>query len=470
MRLLHVLMAAAIMALSVCASAHAEPLYNSTTADVMCPPSWLGSKEDPGTFGCGLVISMAPIAGRGFVQIADVQQLLGQPQVQIFCPGDPKADSTKLESGAVVILPRPLDPIRRPDVTNTLIRDAMRRVYAQCPVQNAFGRPAMGFIQIAAPILPGGNLAVIAEVSNFGMGVWWKDVFGPPAIRSVALRWTGSLPQSRPAAPAALPAKEQSQHLITQPLVTWTVSQGYGVPWNVNPSLLHTGLDLAAPKDSRVFSIKTGPIAKTGWLGNYNGVDWGNYLVIQNDDGSINAYLHINLGSGMSPGAKVATGQQIGTVFRDHLHLNACTQIEGCQHGAFPALTFSGRQKSELGKFFLPPIVTADSVPSALRLTAMRAIAKPQTDNPGEDEYIYGVRLWEAKFYPEAQRQLDMMIGNYPRHARISYARYLLGRGYLDDGKPRDAAAWFLKNYRASTSGGRWLQPKPRDRPRGSWP
>lgn len=93
--------------------------------------------------------------------------------------------------------------------------------------------------------------------------------------------------------------------------------------------------------------------------------------------------------------------------------------------------------------------------PSAARLAAVQAIAKPSTGDAGEDEYSYGFRLWEAKFYPEAQQQLRMMIEKYPSHARISYARNLLGRTYLDDGKPSEAAPWFLKNYQADKAGAR---------------
>ena len=93
--------------------------------------------------------------------------------------------------------------------------------------------------------------------------------------------------------------------------------------------------------------------------------------------------------------------------------------------------------------------------PSAQRLAAVQAIAKPQTADAGDDEYSYGFRLWEAKFYPEAQQQLALFAEKYPRHERISFGRNLLGRAYLDDGKPRDAATWFLRNYQADKNGAR---------------
>jgi TolA-binding protein len=93
--------------------------------------------------------------------------------------------------------------------------------------------------------------------------------------------------------------------------------------------------------------------------------------------------------------------------------------------------------------------------PTAERLAAVQAIAKPQTNDPGDDEYSYGFRLWDAGFFPEAEQQLSLYVEKYPKHSRISYGRNLLGRAYLDDGKPKDAAPWFLKNYQADKNGER---------------
>lgn len=97
----------------------------------------------------------------------------------------------------------------------------------------------------------------------------------------------------------------------------------------------------------------------------------------------------------------------------------------------------------------------ASTSPSPNRMEAVRAIAKPQTNDAGDDEYSYGFRLWDAKFYPEAQQQLKMFVEKYPKHQRTSWGRNLLGRAYLDDGNPREAAKWFLQNYQSDKSGGR---------------
>jgi TolA-binding protein len=102
-----------------------------------------------------------------------------------------------------------------------------------------------------------------------------------------------------------------------------------------------------------------------------------------------------------------------------------------------------------------PAVTPKPAAPSATRVAAVQAIEKPSTGNSGDDEYSYGFRLWEAKFYPEAQQQLKLMVDKYPRDPKISFARNLLGRAYLDDGKPREAAGWFLQNYQGDKTGAR---------------
>jgi len=95
------------------------------------------------------------------------------------------------------------------------------------------------------------------------------------------------------------------------------------------------------------------------------------------------------------------------------------------------------------------------AAPSASRLAAVQAITKPQTADVGDDEYSYGFRLWNAGFFPEARQQLTRYVEQYPAHSKISYGRNLLGRAFLDDKLPEDAARWFLKNYQANKAGER---------------
>ncbi|MCX7285705.1 MAG: tetratricopeptide repeat protein [Novosphingobium sp.] len=99
--------------------------------------------------------------------------------------------------------------------------------------------------------------------------------------------------------------------------------------------------------------------------------------------------------------------------------------------------------------------VTAPATPPAARVAAVQAIEKPATTDAGQDEYMYGFRLWEARFYPEAQQQLQIFVDRYPKHKMISHGRNLLGRAWLDDGKPGTAAQFFLQNYLADKKGAR---------------
>lgn len=102
-----------------------------------------------------------------------------------------------------------------------------------------------------------------------------------------------------------------------------------------------------------------------------------------------------------------------------------------------------------------PAAIAAPTGPSAERVAAVAAIERPVSDDKAEDEYSYGYRLWEAKFFPEAQQQLQHFVQTYPKHKRISYARNLLGRAYLDDNKPGTAAQWFVQNYLGDKQGDR---------------
>lgn len=95
------------------------------------------------------------------------------------------------------------------------------------------------------------------------------------------------------------------------------------------------------------------------------------------------------------------------------------------------------------------------AAPSPARVAAVQAIEKPSTGDAGDDEYSYGFRLWDAGFFPEARQQLALFLERYPNHARASFGRNLLGRAYLDDGQPREAATHFFENYQANKQGAR---------------
>lgn len=93
--------------------------------------------------------------------------------------------------------------------------------------------------------------------------------------------------------------------------------------------------------------------------------------------------------------------------------------------------------------------------PTAARTAAVAAIEKPATGDAFEDGYNYGYRLWEAKFFPEAQVTLEETVAKYPKHKRASFARNLLGRAWLDDKKPATAVKVFYDNYKNDPRGER---------------
>ena len=50
---------------------------------------------------------------------------------------------------------------------------------------------------------------------------------------------------------------------------------------------------------------------------------------------------------------------------------------------------------------------------------------------------------------------MKTVVAKYPKHRRASYAQNLLGRAYLDDGKPSLAAIAFYDNYKKMPDGER---------------
>ena len=98
-----------------------------------------------------------------------------------------------------------------------------------------------------------------------------------------------------------------------------------------------------------------------------------------------------------------------------------------------------------------PTRITADPA----RAERAEAIAKPDTGDAIEDAYTYGYRLWNAKLYPEAQVQLKKAAAAGPTAKRYSFAQNLLGRSYLDDGKPSLASMAFYDNYKKAPDGER---------------
>ena len=102
-----------------------------------------------------------------------------------------------------------------------------------------------------------------------------------------------------------------------------------------------------------------------------------------------------------------------------------------------------------------PATKPAASGADADRLALVKKVEIPTTGNDVEDAYTYGYRLWDAKLYPEAEAQLKQVVAKWPKDNWSSYAQNLLGRAYLDEGKPSLAAVAFYNNYKDRPSGPR---------------
>jgi TolA-binding protein len=100
-----------------------------------------------------------------------------------------------------------------------------------------------------------------------------------------------------------------------------------------------------------------------------------------------------------------------------------------------------------------PPVAPAPA--SEARKAAVAAIERPDTGNAALDAYTYGYRLWSAKFFPEAQVQLKTTVDKFGASDVASRAQNLLGRAYLDDGKPALASVAFYENYQKRPKGDR---------------
>nr|WP_083500429.1 YbgF trimerization domain-containing protein [Sphingomonas endophytica] len=102
------------------------------------------------------------------------------------------------------------------------------------------------------------------------------------------------------------------------------------------------------------------------------------------------------------------------------------------------------------------PDVTVPEAPAPAAASGPAAnVVKPSTGDAAEDGYLYGFRLWEAKRYGEAVTALKKVVADYPKSRRASYAQNLIGRAYLDDGKPSLASIAFYDNYKKFPDGER---------------
>jgi len=157
------------------------------------------------------------------------------------------------------------------------------------------------------------------------------------------------------------------------------------------------------------------------------------------------------------------TGQVEQAVFRNRQQDEAIARLEARLAAPESAATTTSGDSQPAPATTRPTAVTprpapaaASTVkPDAARKAAIAAVEIPATGDAAEDAYSYGFRLYTAKLYPEAQAKLKEFVAANPKHRRASYAQNLLGRAYLDEGKPALASVAFYDNYQKMPKGER---------------
>lgn len=120
-----------------------------------------------------------------------------------------------------------------------------------------------------------------------------------------------------------------------------------------------------------------------------------------------------------------------------------------------PSAPLTSEERAAIGGNAAPAAPAAPNSSLIARTEAVAAVERPSTGNAASDSYTYGYRLWTAKFFPEAQVQLQDTVNKFGKDPIASRAHNLLGRAFLDDNKPAAAAKIFYENYRERPKGDR---------------
>ena len=133
------------------------------------------------------------------------------------------------------------------------------------------------------------------------------------------------------------------------------ISSRYG--WRRHPILkkriLHSGVDYAAPKGSRIYASGDGVVKRAEWAGGY-----GKYVVIRHNSEFSTGYAHMNsFARGIKPGVRVKQGQVIGYVGSTgrstgpHLHFEIIKNGKKIDPLKVKAATGINLQGNELQRF-----------------------------------------------------------------------------------------------------------------------
>lgn len=143
-----------------------------------------------------------------------------------------------------------------------------------------------------------------------------------------------------PSTPAPAPVKEPPAEKLSfdRTRFVWPVNGVVTSPFGVRHGRQHDGIDIAAPRGSKVVAAGEGRVVFAGRLSGY-----GNLVVIKHDENFFTAYGHLSQYS-VSKGKKVSSGDQIG-------------QVGNTGRSSGPHCHFEIRQKTQARNplFFLPP-------------------------------------------------------------------------------------------------------------------
>lgn len=104
------------------------------------------------------------------------------------------------------------------------------------------------------------------------------------------------------------------------PLQNYTISSVFG---NRNGEF-HRGLDMAAARGERIYAVKSGRVIKAEFH-----TSWGNYVVIQHEDGTTALYAHqqqsiVKVGDTVSQSQIIGYVGSTGNSSGSHLHFELC--------------------------------------------------------------------------------------------------------------------------------------------------
>ena len=108
--------------------------------------------------------------------------------------------------------------------------------------------------------------------------------------------------------------------LVNHPLQEGRVSSTWGNRTLLGTTRHHSGVDLAAPSGTAIYSTGSGVVTKSGW-----GSGYGQYVEIDHGNGYITRYAHasrliVNAGDRVSAGEHIANVGCTGRCTGSHLH------------------------------------------------------------------------------------------------------------------------------------------------------